>query len=35
MDGSKYLGEWTDSKINGYGIYSWNDGRVFLIKKDL
>ena len=28
-DGSVYDGEWHDNKINGYGIYSWTDGRRF------
>ena len=28
-DGSRYEGEWVNNKINGKGIYKWNDGRVY------
>ena len=26
-DNSEYVGNFTDNKIDGYGVYSWSDGR--------
>jgi hypothetical protein len=28
-DGNKYIGDWHDNAIHGYGIYVWSDGRVY------
>ena len=28
-DGSKYVGDWFDNKINGQGLYTWLDGRSY------
>jgi hypothetical protein len=29
-DGSEYRGEWDDNKINGFGMYTWLDGRKYV-----
>ena len=28
-DGSKYVGEWFENRINGEGTYTWLDGRKY------
>ena len=28
-DGSEFKGNWEENKITGYGIYTWEDGRIY------
>ena len=28
-NGNRYVGEWRDSKINGYGEFYWENGDVY------
>ena len=29
-DGSTYDGDWVDNRIEGYGTYTWVDGRKYV-----
>ena len=33
-DGRKFAGEWKNSKMNGYGLFTWKDGRDYRGKKN-
>jgi len=29
VDGRKYVGDWKDNNMHGFGVYTWSDGRMY------